>query len=150
MARQGGRGDRQVPLARAATEGLLAEGSPGLDRSTATGARREHARGGNGSTGRRPGEGAVTTLNALAQLKLNSIPPDGGYEWSVGKVTFGHDDEQHQDRSGVMQGVVWKLPAKMFTDLGGRLTGSLAVSYIPCQLQGDSAATTTEELRLEP
>jgi hypothetical protein len=94
-----------------------------------------------------PVRGAVTTLNALAQLKLSSIPQEGQFEWSVGKVTFGHDNPEHPERGGVMQGVVWTLPAKMFTALGGRLTGSLAVSYIPCGLQakgGEPAAAGAE------
>jgi hypothetical protein len=30
-----------------------------------------------------------------------------------------------------MQGVVWAIPKEMFEYLGGRLTGSLAVSFIP-------------------
>jgi hypothetical protein len=30
-----------------------------------------------------------------------------------------------------MQGVVWTLPKSMFAELGGRLTGSVAVSFIP-------------------
>jgi hypothetical protein len=99
-----------------------------------------------------PARGAVTTLNALAELKLSSVPQGAGLDWSVGKVTFGHpestDGESSQDNAdaaqrseadpvdtGVMQGVVWTLPAKMFTELGGRLTGSLAVTFIPCGLQ---------------
>lgn len=91
-----------------------------------------------------PVKGAVTTLNALAQLKVSSVPQGAGLDWSVGKVTFGHPKPQTSDsgiaepdlsRTGVMQGVVWTLPAKMFTELGGRLTGSLAVTFIPCGLQ---------------
>ncbi len=91
-----------------------------------------------------PAKGAVTTLNALAQLKVNSVPQGAGLDWSVGKVTFGHPSpettedgsaEVDPSRTGVMHGVVWRLPAKMFTELGGRLTGSLAVTFIPCGLQ---------------
>jgi hypothetical protein len=87
-----------------------------------------------------PVKGTVATLNALAGLKLGSIPQGAGMDWSVGKVTFGHSDPHDAQRSGVMQGVVWELPAKMFTELGGRLTGSLAVSYIPCRVQGADVA----------
>lgn len=87
-----------------------------------------------------PGKGAVTTLNALAELKPSSVPQGAGVDWSAGKVTFGHKDDDHPDRAGVMQGVVWRPPAKMFTELGGRLAGSLAVSFIPCGLQQSDGA----------
>ena len=50
-------------------------------------------------------------------------------------MTFGHHDQDPR-YSGVMQGVVWELPKAMFTELGGRLTGSLAVSFIPCHPPG--------------
>jgi hypothetical protein len=85
-------------------------------------------------------------------LKLSSVPQGAGLDWSDSKVTFGHPEstegESNQGNpdaaqrsetdpadTGVMQGVVWTLPAKMFTELGGRLTGSLAVTFIPCELQ---------------
>jgi hypothetical protein len=96
-----------------------------------------------------PVRGAVATLNALAQLKLSSVPQGAGFDWSVGKVTFGHKDDAHPERSGVMQGVVWRLPAKMFTELGGRLTGSLAVSFIPSGLQ-QSDGTPAKGPMFEP
>jgi hypothetical protein len=32
---------------------------------------------------------------------------------------------------GVMKGVAWTLPRSMIAELGGRLTGSLAVSFLP-------------------
>jgi hypothetical protein len=35
-----------------------------------------------------------------------------------------------------MQGVMWSIPRTMFENLGGRLTGSLAVSFIPSKKQG--------------
>jgi hypothetical protein len=38
-----------------------------------------------------------------------------------------------------MQGVVWAIPKEMFERLGGRLTGSLAVSFIPTAA-GDATA----------
>lgn len=96
-----------------------------------------------------PVKGTVTTLNALAQLKLSSVPQGAGFDWSAGKVTFGHKDDAHPDRAGVMQGVVWRLPAKMFTELGGRLTGSLAVSFIPCGLQQNDGAPA-QDATFEP
>ncbi len=70
------------------------------------------------------GVGAASALSAIAKVKLTSVPQAKGFEWSVAKVTFPSD-------SGPMQGVMWELPRKMFELLGGRLTGSLAVSFIP-------------------
>jgi hypothetical protein len=49
-----------------------------------------------------------------------------GFDWSVEKVTV---PPAHSH--GVMQGVGWAIPRQMFELLGGRLTGSLAVSFIP-------------------
>jgi hypothetical protein len=72
--------------------------------------------------------GASTVLDTLAKLKINSIPPTGEFRWSVAKVTFANAD-------GAMQGVMWELPKRMFTDIGGRLTGSLALSFIPASVQ---------------
>jgi hypothetical protein len=68
---------------------------------------------------------SAKTLGALAQLKLSSVPAIKGFEWSAGKVAFGN-----KAHGGVAQGVMWTLPPSMFTELGGRLTGSLAVSFI--------------------
>ena len=72
--------------------------------------------------------GAATLLSTIAKLQINSVPPDSDLAWSVEKVTYGSDQ-------GVMQGVVWTLPKKVFEVLGGRLTGSIAVSFIPSQRQ---------------
>lgn len=74
------------------------------------------------------GVGASTALSAIAKLKVDSVPQAKGFEWSAGKVTFA-------SRAGVMQGVMWDLPRNMFAVLGGRLTGSVAVSFIPDRRQ---------------
>jgi hypothetical protein len=37
-----------------------------------------------------------------------------------------------------MQGVVWAIPKEMFELLGGRLTGSLALSFIPSAAVGQT------------
>jgi hypothetical protein len=73
-------------------------------------------------------------LSAVAKLQLTSVPQTDGFTWSVGKVTC-------RSEFGITQGVVWTLPPRMFNDLGGRLTGSLAVSFIPSQMQGEQPAT---------
>lgn len=75
--------------------------------------------------------GASPYLSALAQMKAGSVPTDAkGFEWHVTKVAFGSPN-----RGGVMQGISWILPRAMFQSLGSRLTGSLAVSFVPCRSQ---------------
>lgn len=76
------------------------------------------------------GATASKWLGAVAKLQMSSLPQNGDLNWSVGKVTFG---SQH----GLMQGVMWTIPRAVFQRLGGRLTGSLAVSFIPARIQGD-------------
>ncbi|MHB8657707.1 MAG: hypothetical protein ACYC91_07085 [Solirubrobacteraceae bacterium] len=73
---------------------------------------------------------SAKVLGAMAQLKLSSVPTIKGFEWSAGKVAFGN-----KDHGGVAQGVMWTLPPSMFQELGGRLTGSLALTMIPDRKQ---------------
>lgn len=80
--------------------------------------------------------GAGSALSTIAKLQVNSVPQVDGFEWSVSKVTM------REAEHGVMQGVMWTLPRKMFTELGSRLTGSLALSFIPSQRQSDQVATS--------
>ena len=81
--------------------------------------------------------GSAKVLGSLAQLKLSSVPPIKGFEWSAGKVAFGN-----KEHGGVAQGVMWTLPGSMFRELGGRLTGSLAVSFIPDHKQVGGTVST--------
>jgi hypothetical protein len=75
--------------------------------------------------------GAGPYLSAIAKMKAGSVPPDAkGFEWHATKVAFGSPQ-----RGGVMAGVSWVLPRAMFQTLGSRLTGSLAVSFVPCRSQ---------------
>jgi hypothetical protein len=84
--------------------------------------------------------GAAPILSTLAKLKIGSVPQGvKGFDWSVGKVTFGS-----KERHGVMQGVMWTLPKAMFELLGGRLTGSVAVSFIPSRSQTASTVSSSE------
>jgi len=77
--------------------------------------------------------GAAPVLSALSKLRIGSVPQGPqGYDWFVKKVTTSGVSHR-----GVMQGVMWSLPKDMFMDLGGRLTGSLAVSFIPNARQPD-------------
>jgi hypothetical protein len=80
-----------------------------------------------------PGVAAVaSTLSTIARMQINTVPQTDGFAWSIAKVTFGSP-------LGVMQGVMWRLPKRMFIELGGRLTGSLALSFIPSQVQQPDA-----------
>jgi len=84
--------------------------------------------------------GAAPILSAIAKLQVGSVPQGiKGFDWYVEKVTV---PAAHSH--GVMQGVVWAIPKEMFELLGGRLTGSLAVSFIP------TAATAEEEWQPQP
>jgi hypothetical protein len=74
---------------------------------------------------------AAQSLDVLAQMKINQIPQVGGYKWGVSKVTTVSES------GGVSQGIRWTLPKLMFEELGGRITGSVAVSFVPVTRQGD-------------
>jgi hypothetical protein len=87
-----------------------------------------------------PGVGAVAAgaapiLSAMSKLQVNAVPQGvKGFDWYVEKVTV-----PAAAKHGVMQGVVWTIPKKMFQLLGGRLTGSLALSFIPAAAAGQSS-----------
>ncbi len=83
--------------------------------------------------------GAASLLSVIAKLKINSVPQTPGFQWSVGKVAYLRPD------TGVLQGITWTLPKKMFTVLGGRLTGSIALSFIPARYQGGEAANAAQD-----
>ncbi len=71
--------------------------------------------------------GAAPILSAVAKLQIGSVPQGvKGFDWYVEKVTVP-PSKSH----GVMQGIVWAIPREMFELLGGRLTGSIAVSFVP-------------------
>jgi len=73
--------------------------------------------------------GASTLLSAMSKMQVNNVPQANGFEWSTAKVSSKIQDH------GVMHGVMWTLPKKMFTELGGRITGSVALSFIPARAQ---------------
>jgi hypothetical protein len=89
-----------------------------------------------------PGVGAITAgaapvLSALSKLQVGSVPQGApGFDWYVEKVSTAGVKGR-----GVLQGIMWSLPKEMFEALGGRLTGSLAVSFIPCQAKGSTSVT---------
>jgi hypothetical protein len=71
--------------------------------------------------------GAAPALTAISKLQIGNVPQGvKGFNWFVEKVTIPASDSH-----GVMQGVVWAIPKDMFELLGGRLTGSLALSFVP-------------------
>jgi hypothetical protein len=79
--------------------------------------------------------GAAPVLSAISKLQVNAVPQGvKGFDWYVEKVTV-----PAAARHGVMQGVVWAIPKEMFELLGGRLTGSLALSFIPSAAVGQTA-----------
>jgi len=87
-----------------------------------------------------PGEamGAATTLlSAIAKLEINKVPQAEGFDWHVRKVTL-------REGSEILQGIRWMLPRRLFDELGGRLTGSLAVSFLPAYVQKGGVPTDEE------
>lgn len=90
-------------------------------------------------------ERLVDQLSAVATMQLNSVPQTK-LDWAVAKMTT-----HASDAGGVAQGVAWTLPKAMFEELGGRITGSIAVSLIPAPLQqGEEVATGSPVLEKLP
>lgn len=82
----------------------------------------------------------ATILSTIARLQINNVPRVEGFEWSVRKVT-------HKSEDGVMQGIQWTIPRQMFRELGNRLTGSIAVSFVPSlRQQSDHVCEEEQEL----
>lgn len=78
---------------------------------------------------------AVDMLGTLARVQLTSVPQTGNLAWAVGKMTT-------KSKYGVMQGVAWTLPKAVFELLGGRITGTLALSVIPAPIQQQGQVAT--------
>jgi len=95
-----------------------------------------------------PGVGPIaastaTLLDVIARLKVTSVPPMSGYEWSVQKVA------QHVPGEGLLHGIKWTISKKLFIEFGSRLTGSIAVNVVPSIRQVRSGETVlTEPKRL--
>jgi hypothetical protein len=92
-----------------------------------------------------PGVGPIaastaTLLDVIARLKVTSVPPVNGYEWSVQKVA------QHAYGEGLLHGIKWTISKKLFIEFGSRLTGSIAVNIVPSMPQARSG----ESVRMEP
>jgi hypothetical protein len=79
--------------------------------------------------------GAAPVLSAVSKLKVGTVPQGvKGFDWYVEKVTV---PPSVRNGHGVMQGVAWAIPREMFEFLGGRLTGSLALSFLPSAAVGE-------------
>jgi hypothetical protein len=63
-------------------------------------------------------------LSAVAKVKMNDVPSTPEFPWSVQKSSV---------RSGSQEwdGIVWNLPGDMFEFCGDRITGSVAVVFLP-------------------
>ena len=86
--------------------------------------------------------GAAPILSAMSKLQVGNVPQGvKGFDWYVEKVTVPAASSH-----GVMQGVVWAIPKEMFELLGGRLTGSLALSFIPARTTADGSSWQPQPL----
>jgi hypothetical protein len=91
-------------------------------------------------------------LDAVAKMKVGSVPQAPGFEWSVKKFTTwaalepsGADSASKTDTERnpapeteageIVDGIVWNLPPSMFETLGSRINGSVAVSLLPVSNQ---------------
>jgi hypothetical protein len=107
-----------------------------------------------------PGAGAVISssarvIGALAQMKTNSLPQTAAFPWAVAKTTFiWTRKEGGVEKKTPMAGVAWSLPKTMFEELGGRISGSVAVIFVPVTAQKDRGITveqgTNQDTKPEP
>jgi hypothetical protein len=97
------------------TAGAIAGGLPGAAISKAAEATEVNAK---------PLHTSGDILDALGKLSLNSVPAGDTFKWSVAKMTERLDDSPTQS-------ILWQIPREIFMSLGGRITGSVAVSFMP-------------------
>ncbi len=72
-------------------------------------------------------------MSIFAKMHLNTVPPTDGFAWFVEKTSYYHHE------FGLMQGIEWTIPARMFHELGRRLTGSLTLTFLPSHGQAEQA-----------
>lgn len=87
-------------------------------------------------------EAATALVSAIAKMEINNVPQVEGFAWHVRKVTRRVGTE-------VLQGIRWTLPKQLFCVLGGRLTGSIAVSFLPARVQ-QQGVDMTGDVTLQP
>ncbi|HYK86798.1 MAG TPA: hypothetical protein VEV19_15620 [Ktedonobacteraceae bacterium] len=85
----------------------------------------------------------LALLPSFSKLHINTIESDKEFTWSVDKISC-------RSQYGLMQGVRWNISKKMFCKLGGRLTGSLAVCFIPSQIQHHKVIDEEAEFQSKP
>lgn len=73
------------------------------------------------------GSTAANWLDVVAKLQVQGVPPSSHFDWSVEKVAVPGRTSQ---ASGRLDGVLFNIPRSMFELLGGRVTGSVAVSFV--------------------
>jgi hypothetical protein len=87
----------------------------------------------------------LALLPSFSKLHVNTVQPEDGFKWTVDKISLS------EDTYGLMQGVRWNIPKKMFQKLGWRLTGSLATCFIPSQVQrGEQDIPNVAEYKPKP
>jgi hypothetical protein len=81
---------------------------------------------------------ASTVLSTVAKLQVGSVPQTS-VNWSVEKTTHPAAE------SGPWQGVEWRLPQNTFEVLGGRVSGSVAVTFMEALRPGEDEIILPEE-----
>jgi hypothetical protein len=89
-------------------------------------------------------------LDAVAKMKVGSVPQAHGFDWSVEKITTRIEPGQPHEGKSLktevgedVDGIVWNLPQSMFEALGSRINGSIAVSVVPMPRSQRQGATTS-------
>ena len=90
-------------------------------------------------------------LDAVAKMKVGSVPQAHGFDWSVEKITTRIEPGQPQEGESLkteagedVDGVVWNLPQSMFEALGSRINGSIAVSVVPMPQDQPQRTTSSD------
>lgn len=90
-------------------------------------------------------------LDAMAKMKVGSVPQTKNFHWSVRKVSILAGKVAPEPANGV----VWNLPLSMLESLGSRINGSIAVCVVPLPGRrdkfqpGDVRACATLSLRTQ-
>jgi len=79
------------------------------------------------------GAAASTVLGTVAKLQVASVPQTR-IAWSVEKTAF-------QESGELLEGVEWVLPKNTFDVLGGRVSGSVAVTFMQAQRGSETDQT---------
>jgi hypothetical protein len=82
-------------------------------------------------------------LDAVAKMKVNSVPQAPKFEWSVEKITTWVADPEGKE---LVDGIAWNLPQSMFEQLGSRVNGSIAVSFVPLSTHNSTETATPKPL----